>query len=250
MPRNKIRRPPIIVRKSAQKGGKKLTKRGFYYNGKFVEINSPLSYEELTEDIMKGFDEPEKEVKGGKKHIPTPEMPILDHDGLYDDQINAIARNLGLPKHGYLGTYPIDKIHTIVDKLKKDPKLHKQWGFVMNTDPSNKPGQHWIAVCYIRKYQELDYYNSLAEQPTEQFRTEIKPLIDELNLPYYLKFKVNLIPRQDKSTNCGYHALDFLYRVLVLHQKFKFATGYTDVKKGEDKIKDFKLGLEKFGYIA
>lgn len=249
MPRySKTKRPPVIIK---QKGGK----RGFYHDGEFIQLFSPLTDDELIEDIARGFDvvDDTKEKPSGSKPkkddgIPKPE--ILSHDGLYDDQINAIAKSLKLPEYGYIGTYPIDKIHTIVDKLKANPKLHKQFGFIMNTDPSDKPGQHWIAVCYIKGLQELDYYNSLAEQPTEQFREEIKPVIDELSLPYYLKYKVNLISRQDKSTNCGYHALDFLYRLLVKKQKFKFATGYDDVREGENKIKKFKNDLGKFGYIA
>lgn len=254
---SKIKRPPILVKKSRKGGG---NRRGFYYNEKFIEVCSPLTYEELTEDIAKGFDSLEKE-EGGKKQIKNRiknrnqaqliDLPeVLSKDGLYDDQIERIAAKLDLPKHGYLGTYPIDKIHTIADKLKEFKSKIKQFGFIFNTDPSNKPGQHWIAVCYIRKLQELDYYNSLAEQPTDQFREQIKPVIDELSLPYYLKFKVNMIPRQDKSTNCGYHALDFLYRLLVLKEKFKFATGYSDVREGEKDINKFKKSLDKFGYIA
>jgi hypothetical protein len=262
MPRlSSKKRPPILLH---SKGGS----RGFHYGGQFITLYSPLTNEELTEDIMRGFDV-EEHSGGSDTSEPEPRDNIdppqlnLDHPGLYDDEISDIATGMGLYKHGYLGTYSIDKIHTLVKYVKDQPALKKQFGFIFNTDPSDKPGQHWIAVCYIKQLQELDYYNSLAEEPTEQFREEIKPVIDALNLPYYLKFKVNMIPRQDKSENCGWHALDFLYKMLVPFKskdgkshrsKFKFATGYSDIRDGEKKINklknDIKSNIKKFGYIA
>lgn len=196
--------------------------------------------EKPTKDPAPDIEHAEDKVEEPKNFDP------LSHEGMFDDEINYTAKELGLYKCGYLGTVPIDKIHELANVVK--PSM-KQFGFIFNTDPSDKPGQHWIAVCYISQFRELDYYNSLAEQPTDQFLDEIKPVIDALALPYYLKFKINNIARQGMSQNCGYHALQFLYRMLCKGEKYKFASGYSEVRKGENEIKTFKHTLHKFGYI-
>lgn len=235
-------RPPKIFRIK--------NKRFFVANGAIHPIKSNLDDESLVREVQKGFNERESDdddyiVRENEIARPENYMP-LSHKGMYDDEINYVAKQIGLYKNGYLGTFPIDKIHVIADMI--DPGI-KKFGFIMNTDSSDKSGQHWIGVCYLAKNKELNYYNSVGNPPTDEFLREIKPVVDKLALPYFLKFKVNAIPRQGASYNCGYHALLFLYRMLVLKEPFKFASGYSEIRKGEADIENFKQGLKKFDFI-
>lgn len=233
-------RPPRVFRIG--------TKRLVFIDGEPKYIKSELPDPELVESVLGlGVEDDENSDTDSIDDEDEPEnYDPLSHRGLYDDEIRFIAEKLELPEHGYLGTFPIDKIHTIAKIVK--PGIEK-FGFIFNTDPSDKPGKHWIAVAYSADHKELDYYNSLGEGPTDQFLDEIKPVIDALRLPYYLKFKINTIPRQGASFNCGYHALLFLYKILVEGMSYKFASGYSEIKKGEKEISTFKDKLEKFGYI-
>jgi hypothetical protein len=226
---NPILRPPRLFRF----GGK----RFIFAKGKATTIDSNLSDDELYKIFKNGT---------GKNPDQETQDPF-SHKGSYDDEINDFAKKLGLFKKGYLGTFSIDKIHEIAKLVH--PGI-KQFGFIFNTDPSYKKGQHWIAVTYVAKNKELDYYNSLGEDPTDEFLRQIKPVIDKLALPELLKFKINKIPRQGASMNCGYHSLMFIYDILIKGLSYKFSTGYSDIKNGEKDISDFKDGLKKeFDYI-
>ena len=58
--------------------------------------------------------------------------------------------------------------------------------------------------------------------------------------------KINKIKEQSATTpNCGYFAMNFLINRLN-GRSYKFCSGYSDIKNGEQKIKLLK---NKFGYI-
>lgn len=247
-------RPPVIYNVKNKNG---TITRSIAYKEKgktiYIPIYSDLSDEELIESIRGGYDElsltserSNQRLSSKKTEEEFDPSDILKHRGLYDDEIEYLARKLNLYKHGYLGIYNID---TIKDLAKSVSPGQRQFGFIFNTDKSSGKGKHWIAVAYNKKNKELDYYDSLANEPTDEFLEQIKPVIDKLDLPYELRFKVNYIPRQGKSWNCGWHALFFLNKVLVEKQPFAFATGYSNIQKGEEKIGEFKNKFKKFGYI-
>ena len=49
------------------------------------------------------------------------------------------------------------------DTLPSQPKL-----FVCNTDPSTKPGEHWIAI-YVSKDGRGEYFDSFGRKPEKHF---------------------------------------------------------------------------------
>jgi len=120
-------------------------------------------------------------------------------------------------------------------------------GFIMNLDKRSEPGSHWVA-CYIDTVNDksVEYYNSFADGPTEDFMTQLNKLIGKINPPTYLKFKVNHIVEQKSTTDtCGFFAMKFLIdRFSGI--PFRECTKYNDTIKGEEKIKKFR---QKFGYI-
>lgn len=136
----------------------------------------------------------------------------------------------------YIGTVPIDKIHTL-----QPPNT--PFGFIFNTDQSTGTGEHWVAVWMDPiNDKTIEYYDSFAREPTEQFQEQISKIIPDL--PYYLKFKVNKITTQlATSDSCGWLAMLFL---LNRHKglEWTFCTGYTDLQ--EDEVKKIK---KKYGYL-
>ncbi|EGG14756.1 hypothetical protein DFA_11016 [Cavenderia fasciculata] len=102
--------------------------------------------------------------------------------GLYDSEIERIMK----PYHrkGFERVIASDQLNLLEPKDKMS--------FIMNLDPHNKPGSHWVAV-YIDadKDKSVEHYDSFGQEPTDDFMKQLKDLIDEINSDYYLKFKVN-----------------------------------------------------------
>lgn len=159
-------------------------------------------------------------------------------EGLYDDQIEDIMNKY--KDKGYVGVYASDQL----DKVP----IKRRMGFVMNTDPMSKPGKHWVAI-YIdarpHSDQSIEYYDSFADQPTQNTMKYLKTIIDKLDPDVYLKFKVNRIKHQSASSdNCGYFAMKFLMDRFN-NQDWRDCSGYSDVIKSEKDIKKFKNAINK-----
>jgi len=163
--------------------------------------------------------------------------------GLYNDEIDKIMDKY--KSKGYKGTIAANEINKIMPE--------KRLGFIMNTDDNSKDGKHWIGV-YIdarpNSDQVLEYYDSFAEEPPENFMHEIKKLIDKIHPKDYLKFKINRIKEQSvTSDNCGFFAMKFIMNRLN-DKPWKDCTGYSDVINSEKKIEQFKNKIKKkFDYI-
>lgn len=166
--------------------------------------------------------------------------------GLTTDEIDHMMK----PILGdmYLGTLPADFNKFLPKKLNGD-----KFGFVMNTDPSNKEGKHWVAVLIdLDDDLSVEYSDSFGREPSKKFMKEIKKLIDKLKPHSYLKFKTNRVQLQNKNTqNCGFFAMKFLLDRLANGLTFKDATGYKNEIidnsiEGENNIQSLK---NKFGYI-
>jgi hypothetical protein len=168
----------------------------------------------------------------------------IKRDGLYSDQIANMMKDY--VKQGFIGVISADEIPALI----KPSLHHTRFGFVLNTDPSSKPGEHWTAVFIdTAEDKSVEYYDSYADPPPENFAVDIKKLIDAHDLPYYLKFKVNKIKEQSKSsTLCGFHAMRFLIDRFK-GKPFKDCSGYSDIKKAEEIAGGMAKKFAKFGYI-
>lgn len=168
----------------------------------------------------------------------------VKRDGLYSDQIDSMMSDY--VKDGYLGCISCDEI----DQLIKPSLYYDKFGFVMNKDPSTKPGSHWVA-CYIDTIDDLslEYYDPFGENPEERFFSDIKNIIDAHKPDVYLKFKINRIKDQrENSSLCGFHSMRFLMSRFD-GKEFRECSGYSDVLKAEKKAKGMLSKADKFGYI-
>src|SRR5690242_17440523 len=95
-------------------------------------------------------------------------------------QINSIMHCV---RKDFLGTFAIDKI----------PKnMNSPYSFIANTDPSDKPGQHWVAVRTYRN--EISYFDSYGLAPV-----------------FIFSGSYNTKQVQDCNTKtCGEHCIYFL----------------------------------------
>ena len=63
----------------------------------------------------------------------------------------------------FVGVFPADKLFMI---RRNTPR---PFAVVVNTDPSDMPGTHWVAI-YIRQYG-VEYFDSLGRPPNNHFRS-------------------------------------------------------------------------------
>jgi len=169
--------------------------------------------------------------------------------GLSTSQINTIMKPYGKE---YLGCIGSDQIQSVIL-----PKVipHSRICWVMNIDPSTKPGSHWIAVYIDGRpsgSNSVEYYNPSGDKGMDaapkKFIKDIKPVLAKLGNDNYYVFKQNVIPDQsDTSSNCGYFATNFLIKRLR-NKSWTDASGWD--KKGEAEIEAWKKTLPPFKYIS
>lgn len=178
---------------------------------------------------------------GGTSKIKIPD----DDKGLSNDDIDKIMGKYP----SYLGCIA----HNEFDKFilpKVQPR--SKGAFVYNTDPASKSGEHWVCVYFDATptgEQEIDYFDSFAEPADRVIRRDIKKLAHKLDANTYLKFKENRVRLQNgKSDNCGWFCCQFLID-RMRGKRFKDASGYTDIQRGESSVEAFKR-QRGFGYVA
>lgn len=145
----------------------------------------------------------------------------------------------------FKGTIARDEVKTkILPNIKKDSRF----GYVMNTDPSNKPGQHWVSVFVDARpngSNSIEYYNSLADPLPHDVKRDLVDIANKVAPEKQLTLKVNGVKDQSNTTdNCGLFASKFLLDRFS-GKKFGDATGYhnhviNNVGKGESDIQKFK----------
>ncbi len=93
----------------------------------------------------------------------------------------------------FLGVFPSDRLPA---------KAKRQCSLIVNTNPSTKPGAHWVAI-YVDSIGTLEYFDSYGLQPTV---TSISTYISK-----YKKWRYNSKRIQSPlSSVCGHYCIYFL----------------------------------------
>ena len=91
-------------------------------------------------------------------------------------------------------------------------------GMIFNTDPHNKPGQHWISMFINIKKKKIFFFDSTGDKPSSEIMTLVKRIEEQgLNLNPKLKFKFDSnegIEHQYGNTECGIYSLFFIVHML------------------------------------
>jgi hypothetical protein len=165
------------------------------------------------------------------------EWALNRYEWLSSDDIDAIEKNYVdlFNDYYYVGSVPIDfdlKDETrkcLVSTLcaMKLEELYKkgkqQIGIVINTDPHDGPGQHWVAVfCDIRpelEYPRFTYFDSYAFTPEPEIKRLMKRWKDQWDATKIhskpMKLTYNKTRHQYKDSECGMYCLYFHYACLM-----------------------------------
>jgi hypothetical protein len=167
--------------------------------------------------------------------------------GMSDEEIDKVMDKY--PE--YLGTISHDEIKS---KILPEVKPRSRFCFVINTDPRNKPGQHWQAFYIDGRPEgehEIDFFDSYADKMDDKLLKDIKLLADKVAANGYLKLKENGIELQNsKSSNCGWFCCQFLIDRLR-GKPFPEASKFHDSMRGEASVENFKKQHGGFNrYIA
>lgn len=152
----------------------------------------------------------------------------MDTKEIYD-----IIRKKGSLASIFLGVFPSDMLPKVV---KKRPSA-----IIINTDPANKPGKHWVAA-YFNNDNSVEYFDSYGLSP---FNNEILNFLSENSSVIY-KNGVHL--QGLNSLVCGLYCIFFLYfkcRGYSLNKILKFFDKNRD--KNDAKVCNFMY--KKFEYI-
>jgi len=91
-------------------------------------------------------------------------------------------------------------------------------GIIFNTDPHNKPGQHWISMFINIKKKKIFFFDSTGDKPSKEIKVLIKRIEEQgLNLNPKIKFISDSnegIEHQYGNTECGIYSLFFIVHML------------------------------------
>jgi hypothetical protein len=184
-------------------------------------------------------------IKELMKKLPSSEVeylqdyfrPLLPKDLVKDytewlsnfdiqDVLSKHERNLN--DFYFYGAVPIDfnkcsvshdlcKINIMDHKKKGENKL----GIVFNTDKSNKPGEHWMAMYIdlignnLKDHPGIYFFDSFGSNPTKEIRELIKK-IKHQGKKHNIKFIVahNDKGYQNNTYACGFYCMHFIESML------------------------------------
>jgi Adenovirus endoprotease len=112
-------------------------------------------------------------------------------------EINSIISKDPVLSKIYLGTFASDQLPFQVFKYP--------CALIVNTDPSYKPGRHWVAL-YFDSDRHCDFFDSFGFYP-------ITPSVLTFITNNSIKLRYNNMKLQSVcSTVCGLYCIQFLYR--------------------------------------
>ena len=91
-------------------------------------------------------------------------------------------------------------------------------GIIFNTDPHNKPGQHWISMFINIKKKQIFFFDSTGDKPTDEIMTLVNRIKEQgKNLKRKIIFEYDSnegIEHQYGNTECGIYSLFFIVHML------------------------------------
>lgn len=165
------------------------------------------------------------------------EWALNRYEWLSSDDIDAVEKNYMelFGDYHYVATVPIDfdlksETQTCLISALCSMKLKDLYangkhriGIVINTDPHDGPGQHWVAVfCDIRpelEFPRVTYFDSYAEHPEKEVKVLMKRWKDQWDATGIhanpMKLTYNKTRHQYKDSECGMYCLYFHYACLI-----------------------------------
>lgn len=94
--------------------------------------------------------------------------------------------------------------------------LKTKIGIIFNTDPHNKPGEHWVSLFIDTKQEIIVYFDSAGGSIPKEIKSFVERIQKQLKKEKKdnYKFIVNTIQHQKKNTECGMYSLYFIIQML------------------------------------
>lgn len=144
----------------------------------------------------------------------------------------------------YLGTHPLDFSYTkgsprvcissipvlcglTHDTFKNSYPDKTDFAIVINMDPHDRPGTHWVALyCSFDKINRpfrygIHYYDSLGKKPPaeiERFMVNLQKSFRDKQKP---EINYNNVVRQKSGIDCGVYCIAFIVNCLTTELSFK-----------------------------
>jgi hypothetical protein len=103
-----------------------------------------------------------------------------------------------------------------LEKLIKKGKT--KIGIIFNTDPHNKPGQHWISMFINIKKKRIFFFDSTGDSPPQEIQVLIERIKEQgQNCSPTINFKVDSnegVEHQYGNTECGIYSIFFIVHML------------------------------------
>jgi hypothetical protein len=159
------------------------------------------------------------------------------YEWLSSDDIDAVEKNYTdlFPDYYFVGSVPMD--FDLQDETRKclvsalcnmkiselQKKGKHRIGIVVNTDPHDGPGQHWVCVfADVRpelEYPRMTYFDSYAMVPEPEIKRLMKRWKEQWDAlgihPKPMKLTYNKTRHQYKDSECGMYCLYFHYACLT-----------------------------------
>lgn len=91
-------------------------------------------------------------------------------------------------------------------------------GIIFNTDPHNKPGQHWISMFINIKKKKIFFFDSTGDKPVKEIMVLVDRIKEQgLNMSPKINFHFDSnegIEHQYGNTECGIYSLYFIVHML------------------------------------
>ena len=102
-------------------------------------------------------------------------------------------------------------------------KGHQRIGIVINTDPHDGPGEHWVCVfCDIRpelEYPRMTYFDSYAQKPEKEVVELMERWKEQWDATKIhgkgMELTYNETRHQYKDSECGIYCIYFHYACLM-----------------------------------
>jgi hypothetical protein len=207
--------------------------------GEIVRGYEGWDYERLLADNAQQIEEIDAERDAAIASLELSGQGRKSKDlGLSTSEINKLMAGYS----DYLGCIGSDQIGDL------HIKPHSRFGFVMNTDPSTKSGEHWVSIYVDARpggSHTIEFFNSFADQPNQTIMKALREVARKVG-NNQLKLKVNKVADQDEnSSNCGWFASKFLidrFRGIP----FAKATGHDSLGERDIEAWKAKEGLPRF----
>lgn len=164
---------------------------------------------------------------GIKNEAFKPVSPLTQWAWLTTTDIATVLKQYEqkYPDFLFLGTVPMDFCSITPNGGVCGINIRNVWnngkrkiGAVFNTDPSSKPGQHWISMYIDLNTKEINYYDSFGKVPIPN---EIGKLIDIIrsqsnSIPGgEFTVKINTCRHQQNNSECGVYSINFIVERLA-----------------------------------